>query len=94
MTLAESRKTRGNGMSRQNYYKGHMLRQQREVDNGLIERLVHDERAAQPRLGGKKLFRILVPKLVSLGEKIDRDRFFDVLQEKSLLLEKLPQDDK
>jgi hypothetical protein len=65
------------------------LRQWREGDNGLIERLVRDKRTAQPRLGGKKLFHIWGPKLASLGEKIGRDRFFAVLREKSLLLEKL-----
>jgi transposase InsO family protein len=78
------------GMSRQNYYKERKLRQRREVDNGLIEQLVRGERAVQPRLGGKKLFHILGPKLACLGVKIGRDRFFDVLREKSLLLERLP----
>jgi transposase InsO family protein len=78
------------GMSRQNYYKERKLRQRREVDNGLIEQMVRGERAVQPRLGGKKLFHILGPKLACEGVKIGRDRFFEVLREKSLLLERLP----
>jgi transposase InsO family protein len=77
-------------MSRQNYYKARVQRREREVDEGLIEQLVRGERALQPRLGGKKLFHILAPKLASLGVKIGRDRFFEVLKEKSLLLERLP----
>jgi hypothetical protein len=79
-------------MNRQNYYKERTLRQRREGDNSLIERLVRDERAAQPRLGRKKPFHLLKPTLASSGEKIGRDRFFAVLREKSLLLERLPQD--
>jgi transposase InsO family protein len=60
------------------------------VDNGLIEQLVRVERAAQPRLGGRKLFHILRPKLSRAGVSIGRDRFFEVLKEKSLLIERLP----
>jgi len=78
------------GMSRQNYYKGRARRRRREADGGLIERLVRLERAAQPRLGGKKLFHILKAKLADAGVTIGRDRFFDVLREKSLLLDRLP----
>jgi transposase InsO family protein len=78
------------GMSRQNYYKGRQERQRREVDNGLIEQLVLAERAVQPRLGGKKLLHILRPKLVEAGVSIGRDRFYEVLRERSLVLERLP----
>jgi transposase InsO family protein len=78
------------GMSRQNYYKARAQRQRRETDSELIERLVRLERALQPRLGGRKLFHILRPKLVLEGVTIGRDRFFEVLREKSLLLERLP----
>jgi transposase InsO family protein len=78
------------GMSRQNYYKTRKQRRRREADGGLIERLVRGERAAQPRLGGKKLFHILGPKLAREGVNIGRDRFFGVLRGKGLLLERLP----
>jgi transposase InsO family protein len=78
------------GMSRQNYYKARTQRQRREADEGLIVQLVRGERAVQPRLGGKKLFHILKPILAREGVKTGRDRFFDVLREKSLLLERLP----
>jgi transposase InsO family protein len=77
-------------MSRQNYYKSRLERQRREVDGGLIGQLVREERAIRSRLGGKKLLRILRPKPARAGVSIGRDRFFEELREKSLLLERLP----
>ena len=78
------------GMSRQNYYKGQNKRARGEVDADLIEELVRAERAVQPRLGGKKLHRLLKPELGKAGVQIGRDRFFKVLGERELLLEPLP----
>ena len=78
------------GMRRQNYYKGQSKRARREVDADLIEELVRAERAVQPRLGGKKLHRLLKPELEKAGVRIGRDRFFEVLGERGLLLERLP----
>jgi transposase InsO family protein len=77
------------GMSRQNYYKARRERQRRETDEGLIEHLVRAERAVQPRLGGRKLLHVLGPELAGAGVSIGRDRFFEVLRENSLLLERL-----
>ncbi|MDR1095321.1 MAG: hypothetical protein LBL31_02920 [Spirochaetaceae bacterium] len=78
------------GMSRQNYYKARQRRQRMEADSGLTGQLVRRERAVQPRLGGRKLFPIMGPKLAEAGAAIGRDRFFKVLKEKSLLLDRLP----
>lgn len=78
------------GMSRQNFYKGRKQRNRREADAGLIEELVRAERSLQPRLGGKKLYYLLKSKLNDAGVRIGRDRFFEVLREKGLLLEPLP----
>jgi putative transposase len=78
------------GMSRQNYYKGCQQRTRRQIDAGLIEQLVRAERAIQPRLGGKKLYHVLKPQLEEAGVRIGRDRFFEVLGERGLLLEPLP----
>ncbi len=77
-------------MSRQNYYKGQNRRARQKVNGDLIEELVRAERALQPRLGGKKLHRLLTPKLKDAGVWIGRDRFFEVLKERGLLLEALP----
>ncbi len=78
------------GMSRQNFYKGCKQRQRRQVDADLIEELVTAERSIQPRLGGKKLYYMLKSKLLEAGVELGRDRFFEVLKEKGLLLERLP----
>lgn len=77
-------------MSRQNFYKGRKERVRREVNADLIEGLVKAERAIQPRLGGKKLYVVLKPELERAGVEIGRDRFFEVLGAKGLLLEALP----
>jgi transposase InsO family protein len=78
------------GMSRQNFYKGRKQRQRHEVESGLIEQMVRAERSLQPRLGGKKLHIWLKPELEKAGVRIGRDRFFEVLEAKGLLLEPLP----
>ena len=77
-------------MTRQNFYKTHKKRQIQALDERLIKRLVLDERAFQPRLGGRKLLKILSPKLNDCGIGIGRDRFFNVLKRQGLLVEKLP----
>jgi len=78
------------GMTRQNFYKGRVARQKAEVDAGLVVELVRGERVLQPRLGGRKLFKILSPVLENEGIKLGRDRFFDILREKGLLVPPLP----
>lgn len=78
------------GMSRQNFYKGRTQRERQEVDAELIEQMVRAERSLQPRLGGKKLHHWLKPELEKAGVQIGRDRFFEVLEEKGLLLDPLP----
>jgi transposase InsO family protein len=78
------------GMSRQNYYKRRRARQRAEANSELVEQLVRGERALQPRLGGRKLFKILAEVLEKEGVKLGRDRFFDILREKGLLVPALP----
>jgi transposase InsO family protein len=86
-TAALCKKT---GMSRQNFYKGRKQRDRYKVDAALIVELVRAERAIQPRLGGKKLYVLLTPKLQEAGIEVGRDRFFKVIAEQGLLLEPLP----
>jgi hypothetical protein len=66
-------------MTRQNFYKTRKKRQIQALDERLIKRLVLDERAFQPRLGGRKLLKLLSPKLNDCGIGIGRDRFFNIL---------------
>jgi transposase InsO family protein len=77
-------------MSRQNYYKGKRMRKTRTINDELIVSLVRQERALQPRLGGRKLYYLLKPKLEEEGVLIGRDRFFALLSRNGLLLEPLP----
>lgn len=78
------------GMSRQNFYARRRQREARQVDAGLIVHLVQRERREQPRLGGRKLIRLVKGDLRSSGVKIGRDRFFAVLRANHLLVEAKP----
>ena len=77
-------------MSRQNYYARRRQRQREQVDAELIERLVRRERCVQPRIGGRKLYRVLGQELAEAGVEVGRDRFFEVLRQRQLLLEPQP----
>jgi putative transposase len=76
------------GMTRQNYYKQRRQRQRRQVDDDLIVQLVCRERAVQPRLGGRKLLHMVRADLAKADVTIGRDRFFQVLRDKELLIER------
>lgn len=75
------------GMSRQNYYARHRRRRRRTVDGELVAGLVQRERRLQPRLGTRKLYHVLKPELEEAGVKMGRDRMFEELRERDLLLE-------
>jgi transposase InsO family protein len=77
-------------ISRQNYYARRKARQRRRVDADLVAVLVIEERKLQPRLGTRKLHFMLKGKLVKEGVELGRDRFFEVLRQKDLLLEPKP----
>jgi transposase InsO family protein len=74
-------------MSRQNYYARHQRRKRREVDVELVADLVREERKKQARLGTRKLHYMLTPELKKAGVRIGRDRMFEELRKKGLLLE-------
>lgn len=77
------------GMSRQNLYKARRERRRTEVDSDLIATLVRAEREAQPRMGGRKVYHVVKGEMSAAGVHIGRDRFFEVLAKKGLLLERL-----
>lgn len=78
------------GMSRQNYYAHHQRRKRRAVDSDLVVSLVQQERKAQSRLGTRKLYHMLKPQLAKAGVRIGRDRMFEELRKRDLLLEPEP----
>jgi transposase InsO family protein len=73
-------------MTRQNYYARRRLRQRRQVETDLVTQLVQQERKLQPRLGGRKLLVMCKSPLSQAGVKLGRDRFFELLRERDLLL--------
>ena len=73
-------------MSRQNYYAARRLRLRRQVDEDLVVALVQRERQLQPRLGGRKLRHLLQAELEEAGVRLGRDRFFELLAERDLLV--------
>jgi transposase InsO family protein len=75
-------------MSRQNYYARRRVRQRRQVDGDLLAALVRRERKEQPRLGTRKLYRRLAGELQEAGVKLGRDRMFEELRARQLLVPK------
>ena len=73
-------------MTRQNFYKDKRARQIQAIDEDLVVALVRRERRLQPRLGSRKLYRILKRELTEAGIKIGRDRFLKVLKKHGLLV--------
>lgn len=76
------------GMSRQNYYVRRRQRQRRVHEEALVEQLVKQERRRQGRLGGRKLRHMLAPPMAEAGVRMGRDRFFELLRDKGLLVER------
>lgn len=74
------------GMSRQNYYAGRRRRRRWELDEGLVVELVRRERRTHPRLGVRKLMHVLRGDFEEAGVRIGRDRFFEVLAKRDLLV--------
>ena len=75
-------------MSRQNYYKARKQRKRQAIDESLVLSLVRQERCGQPQLGGRKLLHLLAPELESADVRLGRDRFFELLSEHDLLIER------
>jgi putative transposase len=78
------------GMSRQNYYARRQQRRRRQIDGDLVVRLVVAERQQQPRIGTRKLHFLFKGPLQEAGVKVGRDRMFEVLRERDLLVERKP----
>ena len=75
-------------MSRQNYYKSHKVRCRRYYENDLILSLARLERSLQPELGCRKVLKRIGSKLSKAGISIGRDRFYEVMSEADMLIER------
>jgi putative transposase len=74
------------GISRQAVYQRQLRQQQRKVLLEPVKGIVLDLRRYMPRLGTRKLYFLLKPKLEQLGIKIGRDGLFDYLRKNNLLI--------
>ena len=75
-------------VTRANYYKRRQHRQRRAVDGDLLAHLVIRERQKQPRLGTRKLQVLLRKPLEEAGVRMGRDRIFEELRKRGLLVDK------
>jgi putative transposase len=77
------------GISRQAHYKGQACERRRKEQHATVVTLVRHERCSQPRLGTRKLHRMLSEPLQRQGIKIGRDAMFEVLRDANMLVRPL-----
>lgn len=76
------------GKSRQAYYDTTRRAEKQDFEDAILVDLVKKERKIAKRVGGKKLYLILKPLIISHGIKIGRDQFFEVLRCNDLLVKR------
>lgn len=74
------------GKSRQAWYYAISRGQQQDMTDSLIVKMITEIRGQQPRLGTRKLYYLLRPKLQEHKIKIGRDKLFEILQRYGLLI--------
>lgn len=72
------------GKSRQAYYQQCKYNYKEEVKSEILYQLVQEQRKIMPKIGGRKLFKLIEPELPE-ELRIGRDLFFDFLRENGLL---------
>lgn len=73
-------------ISRQGYYKGKKKKEERKLREEIILQLVQSHRRKMPKLGGKKLYRLLASDFKRMEIKLGRDKFFKLLSRYGLLI--------
>ena len=76
------------GITRQGHHKALAAEPPRALEAEMVVQLVAEHRRALPRLGGLKLHHLIKADMGAMGIKLGRDRFFDVLREEHLLVER------
>ncbi len=74
------------GVSRQSIYQYIARQNQRTDELSIVKDLVDEWRKLMPRLGGKKLYLLIKPKLIAHEIKLGRDNFFAYLRRHGLLV--------
>lgn len=75
-------------ITRQGHHKAIAAEPRAALETEMVVQLVAEQRRALPRLGGLKLHHLLRGDLGAMGIKLGRDRFFGVLREEGLLVER------
>ncbi len=73
-------------ISRQCVYEREKRETTRQAELALVKVMVLELRRFMPRLGTRKLYFLLKPKLIAKGIKLGRDVLFDYLREERLLV--------
>jgi len=76
------------GITRQGHHKVLAAEPHAALASEMVVQLVAERRRALPRIGGLKLHHLTKHDLSAMGIKLGRDRFFDVLREEHLLVER------
>lgn len=76
------------GVSRDAYYKRQKRRENCADNEAAVLSLVSAVRVDEPRTGTRKLHDRIAPKLEIMGALIGRDKLFDILRERRLLVER------
>lgn len=75
-------------MSRQNFYSIRKQREKHRLEKELILFFVANERKIQPRVGTRKLHKMIAKNLEKSNIQIGRDRLFNLLKEEEMLIDK------
>ena len=73
---------------RSSYYKSLSAEVAYVLEEEIVCKLVHGIRRYQPNIGGKKLYHLLKEDLYKLDGSIGRDKFFDILRKRGLLVKR------
>ncbi|PTP08952.1 IS3 family transposase [Vibrio splendidus] len=73
-------------ISRQCVYQIEKRKKTRQAELAPVKGMVLELRRFMPRLGTRKLYFLLKPKLIAMGIKLGRDALFDYLREERLLV--------
>ena len=72
--------------SRDAYYKRYSRSHRCWMKRGVVLKLVGSVREREPRVGTRKLYHRIRPKLEQIGAKVGRDKLFGILREERLLV--------
>lgn len=74
-------------MSRQNFYKTKKRRKRKQIDEEKVAQIVKEKRRLHPRIGTRKLWKGLAWRFEQeVGVHVGRDRLFDILRERDMLI--------